>query len=473
MALTTSNTGFRTSRPSATTADNSEASTGVVGLKVTSPAGTNNLTEIGWLKRWYSSTGTFRVAIYSHDAANDRPGNQLAVSSETSIPSGADSWAYAAVSYSLAASTTYWFVVLRTTPDDCELAYDFVDTLRSTFLSASSLPSPWSSGSTQYDDVLVGLYGLYTAASTTYTLTCDAGSFAITGISSDLLYSRLVSAGPGSFAITGTDASLLYSRVCSTDTGTFAINGTACSLLYSHALAAGSGAFAITGIDASLLYSRIMSADAGAFSITGTDIGLLYSRLLNATSGAFAITGSDASLLYSRILVANGGTFAFSGYDVDLLYNRLLSADGGSFVITGTDAQLIYTTVGSYVLVCNSGTFDITGADADLLTSRILQADPGTISITGLNADLLYNRSLLAESGAFLFVGNDATLTVITLGPAGLWTMSASELGATLSAQCFVPSMSASDPTIIMSAGELSASLVAFDPTPKLTGVEQ
>lgn len=82
------------------------------------------------------------------------------------------------------------------------------------------------------------------------------------------------------------------------DAGSFAVTGTAASLLFHRRLAADSGSYAVTGTDASLFYRRKLTADAGSFVITGTDASLLYHRKLTADAGSFLITGTDAVLRY-------------------------------------------------------------------------------------------------------------------------------------------------------------------------------
>lgn len=118
---------------------------------------------------------------------------------------------------------------------------------------------------------------LTATAGSSYTLTAETGSFALTGNNAGLIASRLLQASAGSFALTGNNAALLASRslVCS------------------------AGSFAMTGNDASLLGTRILTASAGSFSLTGNAAGLLANRVLACSVGSFAMTGNDAELTYT------------------------------------------------------------------------------------------------------------------------------------------------------------------------------
>lgn len=202
-------------------------------------------------------------------------------------------------------------------------------------------------GATQAaDDFWAIAVAVSEVSGTSYTLTADAGSFAVTGTDASLEFGRRVSADSGAFAITGTDAGLVYTMVVNGTPGEFNITGTDATLLYNRRLAADAGSFAVTGTDASLEFNRRLSAESGSFAVTGTDATLTYDQpgayTLTAESGSFGVTGADASLLYGRKLTAEAGSFAMTASDAGLLLHRVLAAAAGAFAWTGTAATLTY-----------------------------------------------------------------------------------------------------------------------------------
>jgi hypothetical protein len=144
-----------------------------------------------------------------------------------------------------------------------------------------------------------------------YTLSCDAGSFALTGV----------------------PASLLRGYKISSEAGTFTLSGSTASLLVGRKIQAEAGSFALTGQPVSLLYGRRIAADHGVFSLTGQGAVILYGRRIDAQPGAFALTGSDADLIYHPI-----GSY-------------VLSCDAGTFELTGFPATLTRSGVGPDIVI--------------------------------------------------------------------------------------------------------------------------
>jgi len=224
---------------------------------------------------------------------------------------------------------------------------------------------------------------------TNYSLTCDVGSYSLTGIAALLRRGYSVVANVGSYALTGQDAALRrgYSLVCST------------------------GSYAITGYDATLTYvpgptAYSLTCDVGSYSLTGYDATLTYGAgptnySLTCDVGAYSITGHDATLTYSA-----GAA------------NNSLSCDVGAYVLTGIDATLTYTPgAANYTLTCDTGAYALAGVAATLSFGRRLTADTGSYAITGQAATLVYGRRLICATGAYSLTGQDATLTAVISGP--------------------------------------------------------
>lgn len=224
---------------------------------------------------------------------------------------------------------------------------------------------------------------------TNYSLTCDVGSYSLTGIAALLRRGYSLTADVGSYALTGQNAALRrgYSLVCST------------------------GAYAITGYDATLTYvpgptAYSLTCDVGSYSLTGYDATLTYGAgptnySLTCDVGSYAITGYDATLTYSA------GAANYS-----------LSCDVGAYALTGIDATLTYTPgAAHYTLTCDTGAYALAGVAATLSFGRRLTADTGSYAMTGQAATLVYGRRLICATGSYSLTGQDATLTAVISGP--------------------------------------------------------
>lgn len=165
------NCGFVTSAPSSDPSASYATWDGfAIGFKVTSPAGSNDLTEIGWWVDLVDTPGTFDVAIYSHDSGNDWPGSILASTTGTSTGSSAGVWKAASINYSMTASTTYWLVVQMDAvagairSNDQQPGGEHYE-----WLTASELPT-WDGSGGGNTNILVAIYGLYSAAASPVTM---------------------------------------------------------------------------------------------------------------------------------------------------------------------------------------------------------------------------------------------------------------------------------------------------------------
>lgn len=199
------------------------------------------------------------------------------------------------------------------------------------------------------EDTPSAFAGAIASSGSTYTLTCDVGSFALTGIDAGLLAGRRLTADLGTFALTGIDAGILARRLLTADAGSFALTGIDANLLANRLLSADVGEFVLTGINVDLTYSGAggptytLTCDVGSFTLTGIDTGLLASRRITADVGSFALTGIDAAVLANRLITADAGAFTLTGIDAAFVVNRRLAADTGAFVLTGIDANLTYS----------------------------------------------------------------------------------------------------------------------------------
>jgi hypothetical protein len=254
-----------------------------------------------------------------------------------------------------------------------------------------------------------------TVGSTAYSLTVDAGSYAVTGSNATTAVGHVVSTVAGSYAVTGADASLRVSHVVITEAGAYVVTGTDATLNKTSAsqVTADPGAYTLTGSDATLLYGRQLSADAGAYTITGTDATARAARVLSALAGSYAVTGSDATFRRGYVLTVDAGAYALTGAIAELLKTGAsqLTAEPGVYAITGSDALLQL----ARILSANPGSYSVTGTDATLVLGRAVIADAGSYATTGTDATLNRTeaRSLTAEPGAYTVTGSAATLNKV------------------------------------------------------------
>jgi hypothetical protein len=235
------------------------------------------------------------------------------------------------------------------------------------------------------------------AGGPTYTLSCDASTFTLTGQAAGLRAQRKLTAAAGTYALTGNAASLRSGRKISAATVSFALTGNAATFATSRYLAAAVGTFSVTGNDATLTYTPdggpdyTLVCDQGAFTLAGAAAGLSAHRKLLAATGSYTLTGIATSLSAQR---------------------RLLAASV-SFTIAGSDANLIYTPLSgpTYTIGCSSEGYLLTGSSVGLRAQRKLLASHGSYVMAGSAASLSAQRKLAASTGSFVTTGNTAALT--------------------------------------------------------------
>jgi len=207
-----------------------------------------------------------------------------------------------------------------------------------------------------------------------YSLTCAAGSYALSGQAVALRISRSLVAGQGSYALTGQDVALLRLYTLTAAQGSYSLSGQALALTVGRQLAAGQGSYALTGQSVGLLASRVLAAGQGGYTLTGQAVGLSYTPL-----GSFT-------------LLADSGSYALTGQAVGLLASRVLAAEAGSYGLSGQAVGLTYTPAGaSYTLTADSGSYALAGQAVSFSRSYVLTAAPGSYGLTGRDVTLSYS----------------------------------------------------------------------------------
>lgn len=135
------------------------------------------------------------------------------------------------------------------------------------------------------------------------------------------------------------------------DAGSYALSGQPATLspLFKYTLAASAGAYSYSGLDAVLAYmpgsgSYTLTADAGTYTATGQPAGGASGRRVDGAAGAFTATGNPVALLVARRLPASGGTYAITGQDATLTFIGVaayaLTAEAGAYALAGQSATL-------------------------------------------------------------------------------------------------------------------------------------
>lgn len=232
-----------------------------------------------------------------------------------------------------------------------------------------------------------------------YTLTISAGSYAITGTATNLLYGRKVTASAGSYAITGTSNNLYHGYKSTISAGSYTITGTAVTLTHQfkmtvsggsytlsgtavglyrgYPLTIGAGSYSISGTAVSLYHGYRGVIGAGSYSLTGTSTNLLWGHKITVTAGSYSISGSAVTLTHQSVLSIGSGSYAISGSSVALNKGRSLTIGSGSYTLTGTAVAFPRTyrmvaSAGSYVLTGSSVT--LTWSDAALVVTHYIYA---------------------------------------------------------------------------------------------------
>ena len=155
-------------------------------------------------------------------------------------------------------------------------------------------------------------------------------------------------------------------------TGSYALSGVSANLLKSKRLTANAGSYALNGISAGLYRAHTITANAGVYSYTGVAATITYTPtannyVLTANAGSYALTGSAANLAKSKLLIANIGAYSLDGVAANVVKSKRLVGDVGAYALVGNAANIVYTpNTGAYTLTAESGNYTVSGNDAGL-----------------------------------------------------------------------------------------------------------
>ena len=142
------------------------------------------------------------------------------------------------------------------------------------------------------------------------TLSAEGGAFTLTGSAAALLFGHILSAVGGSYVLTGSDATLTYTPagayILTCDVGSFALSGAGVSLLRDYVLPVDPGSYSVSGTDTALLIGHLLAASGGTFTLTGADTNFLRGYNLICDGGTYTLTGASVTLTYSGFVLPSG-----------------------------------------------------------------------------------------------------------------------------------------------------------------------
>lgn len=229
-------------------------------------------------------------------------------------------------------------------------------------------------------------------------------------------------------AILGDDPAGGTAYSITAEAGTFALTGNAAGLSHGTKIVSEAGSFALTGSDAGLSHGTKVAADAGAFTLTGNDATLTH--------------GTAGSTAYS--IVAESGSFTLTGNDVALTHtaNETVPLVGGGSAKwpTRRDRELVEDWLEpkkpkrkqkqpekrrepvQYFMHCAGGAFAVEGHAAAMRAKFAMQAAGGGFGLQGNNATLSWEYEqadgeaieiLMAEAAGEIKLSRKARLQLL------------------------------------------------------------
>lgn len=132
-----------------------------------------------------------------------------------------------------------------------------------------------------------------------------------------------MSCNVGTFALTGQTAALKYKIAIAAASGNFTLSGQAAGSLLAYVLSGGTGAFVLTGGDATYFQPGSITADVGYFTLSGASASLRYDRHVFAAAGGFVLSGKAAAR--SIIFAPDVTEVTVLGYVTNFLYQDIIS----------------------------------------------------------------------------------------------------------------------------------------------------
>jgi hypothetical protein len=329
--------GFVTSEPtSAPTGSQAGHDTYAVAFKVVAPAGGGSISKMGWYVNNATEAANFKLGIYSHDSANDRP-NALLASSADTAKGTTSGWKSADVDFDFTGETTYWFCIQCDDTATMTIGIYTADATQKIDYKASQtdLPSPWGTSDGTAGRISA-IYALYTQDASGESF-IGSGEVLLAGFSNNLLTMNYYGVGVGE--IIGNAENIL--SLINSGNGSLLFGGESFSSYsgLSSYVFSGSGLFITDGKSSELLELNINGN--GKIDIIGNSNNLF--GLANIGYGNILLNGNSTSLeSFNNIglgeIIFNGSSqtsYGVSDYQFIGSGEIIFSGTGLSFSIVG------------------------------------------------------------------------------------------------------------------------------------------
>jgi len=237
-----------------------------------------------------------------------------------------------------------------------------------------------------------------------YRLAADQATFNATLIASDLSVGKSVSADTCSYELTGNDATLSRSAstayTLNTGAGGYSLSGNTAEAFAARRLAADAQSYAASGIDVALKRNYRLTTITGAFALTDNAVGVLRGIRLPVDAAGVTLAGFNTSLIkgISKFLLASPQSYTANGSDIELAPRRKLSADTSGFVVSGSALSFNY----ARRLVAAVASTELTPFSIDTRRSLRFPTTRAIYTLTAVNSDLLCERKMTIDYGSYL-----------------------------------------------------------------------
>ncbi len=233
-------------------------------------------------------------------------------------------------------------------------------------------------------------------------LYCAPGSHTLSGVAAALSRGRTLSCAAGSFALTIADT-ITVDGGLELETGYIGLDGRPATFRSARKVAAVTGATALTGGTATLTRGRRLFCQNGAYSRSPLAFTMLTrGRTLDTAGGAFTLSGVSADRRLAKRLSVSTGAFIVDGGDA--LSARRMAAVAGSYAYLGKDAVI----GNDRKLVADAASFAVSGQAVGLRAGRKMTAAVGARVLSGVAATYRVTRNVQAVAGVYVLTTPDA-----------------------------------------------------------------
>jgi hypothetical protein len=250
----------------------------------------------------------------------------------------------------------------------------------------------------------------FASAGSSYTLTADQGSYALTGQAVGLRPARTIQFAQGSYALNGQSVGLRRGFTLAAAYATYTITGQAVATVANRRLTLQQGSYALTGQSIALRRDARVTFDQGSYALNGQSVSFTATsaKIITIDQGTYTLDGQAVNLKVGRAISFAQGSYALTGQATALRPDYRITLAQGSYLINGQEIGLV--TGGDKLLTADPGSYSLNGQSVSLRASRAVNLEAGTYSLTGQLVTLHRAGKLAVDFGSYLLNGQDAGL---------------------------------------------------------------